>query len=63
MIKLEFPLPSFSVREEMNYQCYLLGRQLQDQPLIGVLRKTNPVYLPLSVERVLRGNGRVVGEA
>jgi hypothetical protein len=62
MIKLEFPLPIVSARE-MNYQCYLLGRQLKDQPLIGVLSKTNPVYLPLSVERLLRGKGGAVGEA
>lgn len=62
MIKSEFPLSRFSARET-NYQCYLLGRQLKDQPLIGVLRKTNPVYLPLSVERMLSGDGRVVGEA
>lgn len=55
MIKLEFPLPSFSVREETNYQCYLLGRQLQEQLLICVFRKTNPVYLPHWVERRLRG--------
>lgn len=62
MIKPEFPLPSDSERE-MNHQCYLLGRQLRDQPLIGVLRKTNPVYLTLSVERIFRGKEGAVGEA